>query len=555
MTIKILSILLILIGAIFLFLSFPPARNIWGNVSGGLRRKWLIILYLIGFFILGYLFFDIILISNLPFPVELVTGGVFLGGAFFVYIIINISQSTIAARQKAEEAIALAKDDWENTFDTVTDMITVHDMNFNIVRANPSAKSILGLRLQEGIPSVKCFRCYHGTEKPPSGCANCQSLQTGKPSTIEMFEPYLNKHLEIRAMPRFGRDRQLVGLIHVVRDITERKRAEEELRKNEARFQDLFHEAPVGYFEYDAQGCITRVNQTELDMLGYPLEEMIGQPVWKFIVEEETARQQILAKLAGAVPPFRGFERTYRRKDGTIFPVLIQDRLMKDEQGNITGIRCAIQDITERKQAEEALQRSMERLHKALGATIQCIAATVETRDPYTAGHQKKVADLARAIAKEMGLPNDQVDGLRMAAVIHDIGKISVPAEFLSKPTKLTDIEFSLIKIHPQSGYDILKNVEFPWPIARMVLEHHERINGTGYPNALTGEKLLIESRILAVADVVEAMASHRPYRPAIGIDAALEEITKNRASLYDPEAVDACLRLFKEKGYRLTEV
>jgi PAS domain S-box-containing protein len=552
MTIKILSILMILIGAIFLFLSFSPARNIWGNVSGDLRRKWLIVLYLMGFFILGYLFFDIILIINLPFPVELVTGGVFLGGAFFVYIIIHISQSTIAVRQKAEEAIVLANDDWENTFDTVTDMITVHDMDFNIVRANPSAKSMLGLRHQEGIPSVKCFRCYHGTEKPPSGCASCQSLQTGKPSTVEIFEPYLNRHLEIRAMPRFGRDRQLVGLIHIVRDITERKRAEAELCKSEARFQDLFQEAPVGYFEYDTEGCITNVNQTELDMLGYPLEEMIGQPVWKFIVEEETARQQILAKLAGTLAPFRGFERTYRRKDGAIFPVLIQDRLNKDEQGNITGIRCAIEDITDRKQAEEALQRSTERLHKALGATVRCIAAVVETRDPYTAGHQKKVADLARAIAQEMGLPGDLVDGLRMAAVIHDIGKISVPAEILSKPAKLTDIEFSLIKIHPQSGYDILKDVEFSWPIARMVLEHHERMDGSGYPNALTGDQLLLESRILAVADVVESMASHRPYRPAIGIDAALEEIIKNRASLYDPEAVDACLTLFRERGYAL---
>lgn len=554
MTIKILSIFMILIGAIFLFISFPPAINIWRNASGRLRRQWLIILYLMGLFIAGYLFFDIILMGNLPFPVELVTGGVFLGGAVFVYIIIRISRSTITARQQAEEAIALAKDDWESTFDVVTDMITVHDRDFNIIRANPAARSILGLRLQQGMPSVKCFARYHGTEKPPSECASCRSLQIGKPSTVEVFEPYLNRHLEIRAMPRFGRDRQLVGIIHVVRDITEHKRAEDDLRKSEARFHDLFQEAPVGYFEYGADGCITDANQTELEMLGYPLEEMIGQPAWKFIVEQETARQQILAKLTGAMEPFRGIERVYRRKDGTTFPVLTQDRLNRDEQGNIKGIRCAIQDITEHKRAEVALQRSTERLRKTLGATVHCIAAVVETRDPYTAGHQRKSADLSRAIAQEMGLPEDQVDGLRMAAVIHDIGKISVPAEILSKPTKLTDIEFSLIKIHSQSGYDILKDVEFPWPIARMVLEHHERMDGSGYPNGLTGDQLLLESRILAVADVVESMASHRPYRPAIGMDAALEEIAKNRASLYDPEVVDACLRLFAEKGYRISE-
>ena len=179
---------------------------------------------------------------------------------------------------------------------------------------------------------------------------------------------------------------------------------------------------------------------------------------------------------------------------------------------------------------------------------------TVETRDPYTAGHQRRVADLARSIATEMNLSVDQIDGIRMAAAIHDLGKISVPAEILSKPTKLTALEFSLIKTHSQSGHDILQDIDFPWPIARMVLEHHERMNGSGYPNGLTGDNLLLESRIMAVADVVESMASHRPYRPSLGIEAALEEIEKNRGVLYDTGAVDACLRVFREKGYQLLQ-
>jgi HD-GYP domain-containing protein (c-di-GMP phosphodiesterase class II) len=153
-----------------------------------------------------------------------------------------------------------------------------------------------------------------------------------------------------------------------------------------------------------------------------------------------------------------------------------------------------------------------------------------------------------------MNLPIDQIDGIRMAAAIHDLGKISVPAEILSKPTKLTNLEFSLIKTHAQSGYDILKDIEFPWPIAKMVLEHHERMNGSGYPNGLTGDNILMESRILAVADVVESMASHRPYRSALGIDKALEEIEKNRGTLYDNAVADACLRLFREKGYQLQD-
>ncbi|UCF85682.1 MAG: response regulator [Desulfobacteraceae bacterium] len=197
-----------------------------------------------------------------------------------------------------------------------------------------------------------------------------------------------------------------------------------------------------------------------------------------------------------------------------------------------------------------ALQDSMEKLGKALEGSILAIANTVETRDPYTAGHQQRVADLASAIAKEMGLPNDQIYGIRMGGVIHDLGKISIPAEILSKPGRITEIEFNLIKTHPRVGYDILKTIEFPWPIAQMVLQHHERTDGSGYPSGLSGEEILLEARILGVADVVEAMASHRPYRPARGIDKALKEISKNKGLLYDPDVVKVCLRLFKEKDY-----
>jgi PAS domain S-box-containing protein/putative nucleotidyltransferase with HDIG domain len=211
----------------------------------------------------------------------------------------------------------------------------------------------------------------------------------------------------------------------------------------------------------------------------------------------------------------------------------------------------AQEEITERKRAEEELQDSLEKLRKALGGTIQAIALTVERRDPYTAGHQRQVADLARAIATEMGLSKEQVDGIRMAGVIHDIGKTSVPSEILSKPGQLGDIEFSLIKTHPQVGYDILKTIDFPWPVAEIVLQHHERVDGSGYPQGLPGGEIMLEARILAVADVVAAMASHRPYRPPHGLDKALEEISQNKGVLYDPEVVDTCLKLFTEKGFK----
>jgi HD-GYP domain-containing protein (c-di-GMP phosphodiesterase class II) len=216
-------------------------------------------------------------------------------------------------------------------------------------------------------------------------------------------------------------------------------------------------------------------------------------------------------------------------------------------------LRHWVQNLAERKRAERELQQSLNKLQVTLEGTIHALASAVEMRDPYTAGHQRGVTRLACAIANEMGLPEEQIEGIRMAGLIHDIGKINVPAEILSKPSALNGLEFGLIKTHPQVGCDILNGaIEFPWPIAQIVLQHHERMDGSGYPVGLSGEEIILEARILAVADVVEAMASHRPYRPARGMDQALEEISQNRGILYDPEVVAACLRLFTEKGFKL---
>ena len=202
--------------------------------------------------------------------------------------------------------------------------------------------------------------------------------------------------------------------------------------------------------------------------------------------------------------------------------------------------------------ATQELRKTNERLRKVLDATIQAMARTVEVRDPYTAGHQRRVTDLACAIGAEMGLSDDKIYAIRTAGAIHDIGMISVPAEILSKPGKLTEIEFGMIKSHPHVGYEILKDIDFPWDVARIVLQHHERTDGSGYPQCIREKDILLEARIIGLADVVEAMASHRPYRPALGIGKALEEILRNRDTLYYPEIADACLRLFRQKGFKL---
>ena len=199
------------------------------------------------------------------------------------------------------------------------------------------------------------------------------------------------------------------------------------------------------------------------------------------------------------------------------------------------------QEVAERKRANEALKQT-------LNGTVVALARAVEMRDLYTAGHQMRVSELATRVARELGFSEDRLEGIRVMGLLHDIGKIIVPAEILTKPSKLTDYEFVFIKAHSQAGYDILKEIQFPWPVATAVLQHHERLNGSGYPQGLTGDRIMMEAKILAVADVTESMSSHRPYRPALGTDAALKEIMSNRAVLYAPEAVDALVKVLKAK-------
>jgi len=221
-----------------------------------------------------------------------------------------------------------------------------------------------------------------------------------------------------------------------------------------------------------------------------------------------------------------------------------------DDFGANIGNVLVFRDISERVRGEENMREYVTSLRRTLEATVQALAVTAEKRDPYTAGHQQRVAALAHAVAQELGLDDERLEGLRVAGLLHDIGKIYIPAEILAKPAILTTIEMGLIKTHSEVGYDILKNIPFPWPVAEAVLQHHERINGTGYPAGLKDGQIMEEARILAVADVVEAMSSHRPYRAALGLARALNEIKHNRGLLYDPRAVDACVQLFESGSF-----
>jgi len=332
-------------------------------------------------------------------------------------------------------------------------------------------------------------------------------------------------------------------------DITERTRAIKTLHDSEEKYRALLDNAADTVLIADMKGYFLEANKKAEELLGYTKKELLDMNIAQIHPEGELEKvmhvfREIMEGRSGSC-----FDTMVFRKDGKTVPVDITGSVI--EYGGQKVAQGMFRDITERKQSEEKLKQTTEKLRKSLIGTIQAISLTVETKDPYTAGHQRRVSGLARIIAQEMGLANDVVDNIRMAGSIHDIGKMSVPAEILSKPGRLSDIEMSLIKVHPQSGYDILKDVELPYPIAEIVLQHHERLNGSGYPRGLKGDQIFLETQIILIADVVEAIASNRPYRPAVGIDAALDEIEKNKGILYNAGAVDVCLRLFREKGFK----
>ncbi|MBU1744465.1 MAG: PAS domain S-box protein [Proteobacteria bacterium] len=339
-------------------------------------------------------------------------------------------------------------------------------------------------------------------------------------------------------------------------EIAERKRAEKELRESEGRFRALVEQAAVGVAEIETStGRVFTVNRCLCKMVGRTEEEVLASTFYMFTHLEDLHlhKEKTALLLAGKIGHY-SLEKRYHKKNGeTVWVNITVSPLWKPGETPERNM-VVVENITERKRAEEQLQQTIENLRKAVNTTIQVMVSTVEARDPYTSGHQLRSADLARAIATEMGLPQDKIDAIRMAGSIHDIGKISIPAEILSKPTQLSEIEFALIKAHAQRGFEMLKDVESPWPLAEIVYQHHERMDGSGYPRNLKGDDILMEARILTVADVVEAMASHRPYRAALGIEAALTEIEKNKGILYDADAADVCLRLFREKGYELPQ-
>jgi PAS domain S-box-containing protein len=327
-----------------------------------------------------------------------------------------------------------------------------------------------------------------------------------------------------------------------------------ELKNRERWLSTILKSIGDGVIATDEVGAITFMNPLAESLTGWRMNQALDRTlgdVFRVMNQKPGKMQPVSVKkiLKGEGSDLSD-KAILVSKTGKKTPIDPRLDPIKDDAGNITGVVLTFTDVTARTIAEEELKRSFEQQKIAMEGTVRAIAYTIETRDPYTAGHQRRVTKLACTIGEEKGLPEDQIEGLRMSGELHDIGKIHVPAEILSKPGQISDAEYTIIKTHAQVGHDILKTIEFPWPVAKIVLQHHERIDGSGYPQGLKGKDILLEAKILAVADVIEAMATHRPYRPALSIEESLEEISKNRGKLYDPEIVDICLKLFKEKKF-----
>jgi PAS domain S-box-containing protein len=465
----------------------------------------------------------------------------------------------ISERRNAVEALRESEKKYRNILENIDDGYFEVDVAGNLTFFNASLCRILGYSADElrgknnreytdDVNAKKIFKIFN------------EVYRTGKPEKAfdwELIRKDGSKcFVETAVSLITDSDNVKKGFRGIARDVTDRNRAEEALKDRERTLSTLISNLPGFVYRCanDRDWTMIFISDGCRKVTGYEPNDFIGNNTLSYndIVHPDS-RETLWKKWQVQLAIKEPFVDEYPiiNKDGKIHWVWERGVGVYSENGELLFLEGFITDITERKRSGDELSNSFKLLRAALGGTIQALAVAVETRDPYTAGHQKNVADLSRAIANEMRLDNNLIDGIRMAAAIHDLGKMGIPAEILSKPSRLSEVEFKLIKTHSQAGYDILKDIEFPWPIAQIVLQHHERLDGSGYPNGLKGNEILPEARIIAVADVVDAIAANRPYRPAHGIEKAFDEITKNKGVLYDPEVVEACLRLFKEKGYK----
>ena len=439
-------------------------------------------------------------------------------------------------RDILKKSIERAEQNLNNFFNTINDLLFVLDMEGNIIHTNETVIKRLGFSQEELIG--QSVLCVHSENRRAEAGQIIQEMLEGKTEFCPV--PVVTKQgMEIPVETRvfFGEWDGKPALFGVTKDITD-------LKKSEEKFAKAFHSQSVLMAISTVEdGIYLDVNDTFFNTLGYTREELIGKSSNELNIFADINMHENLKRdfLAGCL--VQNEEIKIKGKDDTILTGIFNVELISVD--NTPCFLTNIVNITARKMVED------ERLHKVMASVIDVLVSTVESRDPYTSGHQKRVSDLSRAIASELGMSPSRVEEIRIAGAVHDLGKVSIPADILSMPRKLKKQEFELIMTHSQNGYEILKDIDFDWPIAEIVYQHHERLDGTGYPRGLKGDEICMDARIICVADVVEAMSSHRPYRPALGIEPALSEISQGRGTKYDSQVVDACIRIFRDHHYQ----
>ncbi len=466
-------------------------------------------------------------------------------------------------REEAHQALKESERKYRSLFENVNTGVAVHGADGSIIAANPVAEEVLGLpekQLREKNPDYWQGKLYkeNGEKMNVSEFPVSKIFDTGKSDEGTVIGVSTAEGKDISwyihsAVPQFNENGEIESIITSFKEITARKETEEKLKASEQKYRSLAENATDVLAQIDLEGNFTYMSKSAEEETGYTREEVKKLNIKDVLTEKsyKKSMQRINEWIKGAedLPPY---EVEVESKDGNIIPFELNTSPIYEDD-KLKAIHIIARNISRRKQVERELKESHKQLEQALEGTVNALASTLEQRDAYTAGHQKKVTQLALAIAQKMSLPEERIEGLRVAGTVHDIGKINVPVEILSKPTELGDTEMDLVKAHAQIGYEILKDVDFPWPVADIVHQHHERLDGSGYPQGLGGDEIRLEAKILGVADVVEAMNSHRPYRAAKGLDRALEEIKGNKGKLYDSQVVEACMKVFEE-GFEFEE-
>jgi len=460
--------------------------------------------------------------------------------------------SVIEDQKRAEDILRVSEQRFRTLFETAPLGIGIVNPDTDIYEdVNPMFAAMLG-RSHEELRGKSWRAVTHADDIGPQA-AGIQALRDGTLQHFALNKRFLKKDggtvwanltMTQVTLPGTAGPR----LLFMAQDVTETERMARNLVEEQTRFRALAEQSTVGIYTLD-RGKITYINPRGAEIFGYGPDEIeVIDPLMLVAEEQRPLVAESIRKRQAGDTPILQYQFTAQRKDGTKRIVAVDSTtIILDGRRVIMGV---LQDVTERMRAQEEIRNYITRIEAMIAGTVNSISIMVELRDPYTSGHERRVGELSAAIAAKMGLDENTQRGLRYAGAVHDVGKLAVPADLLSKPGRLTAVEFELVKAHAAQGYEVLKGIESPWPLAEVARQHHERMDGSGYPRGLKGEEILLEARILAVADVMESMSSHRPYRPALGIDKALEEIERGKGVHYDAAAVEACLAVFRDGSF-----